>query len=114
MSDEQSASMGSIDDDVDKETMIPMKNPAITNDGDDPDSFLDDDFLSFANHNNGGQHFDRPDPSRYSAPGAEKPAIIPWMTILEDFRVMYEISVYFCAPQKSRKTEKPGDISLNR
>ena len=84
MSDEQSASMGSIDDDVDEETMIPMKNPAITNDGDDPDSFLDDDFLSFANHNNGGQQFDRPDPfsldDRYSAPGAEKPAIIPWMT----------------------------------
>ena len=84
MSDEQSASMGSIDDDVDEETMIPMKNPAITNVGDDPDSFLDDDFLSFANHNNGGQHLDRPDPSslddRYSAPGAEKPAIIPWMT----------------------------------
>ena len=26
----------------------------------------------------------------------------------------YEISVYFCAPQKSRETEKPGDISLNR
>ena len=25
----------------------------------------------------------------------------------------YEISAYFCAPQKSQKTEKPGDISLN-
>jgi hypothetical protein len=25
----------------------------------------------------------------------------------------YEINCYFCAPQKSRKTETPGDISLN-
>ena len=76
--------MESVDDDVDEETMIPMKNPAITNDGDDdPDSFLDDDFLSFANHNNGGQHFDRPPPSslddRYRAPGADRPTIVPWL-----------------------------------
>jgi len=28
--------------------------------------------------------------------------------------IVYKFSSYFCAPQKSRKTEKPGDISLNR
>ena len=79
---------GSVDDDdVDEETMIPMKNPAaMTNDGDDED-FLDDDFLLFANHNNGGQHFDNPPPSslddRYvkrSARFAERLAPIPWLT----------------------------------